>query len=115
MQDFPEFMKNPKNRIPDNDQHTRGVEGYYFEGANGSQMAYWICHANGSSASHKHDFDEYMICVAGEYTVVMDGKEIVLKRGDECFIPKGTLHGGKVVAGTRTIHAFGGKRIHSSQ
>jgi hypothetical protein len=31
--------------------------------------------------------------------------------GDEIFIPKGTLQGGRCKKGTRTIHAFGGKRI----
>jgi quercetin dioxygenase-like cupin family protein len=111
MQDFPQFMKNPKNRIPDKDQHTQGVEGYYFEGADGSQMAYWICSSDRTSDSHTHDFDEYMVCIDGQYTIIIDGKEIVLRRGDEFFIPKGKLHGGRVTAGTRTIHAFGGKRI----
>lgn len=32
---------------------------------------------------------------------------------EEYFISRGTLHGGEVVAGTRTIHAFGGKRAEA--
>ena len=106
-------MKNPKNRIPESDQHTRGVKGYYFEGADGSQMAFWVCHADRSSEFHAHNFDEYMVCVAGQYTVIIDDEETALGAGDEFYIPKGTLHGGKVTAGTRTIHAFGGKRIQN--
>ena len=47
----------------------------------------------------------------GEYTALLEGEEIILKPGDELFIPKGTEQGGKIKAGTRTIHAFGGKRI----
>ena len=115
MKDFPEFMKNPKNRIGESDQHTQGVEGYFFEGADGSQMAYWICTADRTSKEHAHDFDEYMVCVDGKYTVIIGGKETELKSGDEFFIPQGTRHGGRVVAGTRTIHAFGGKRIQSTK
>ncbi len=111
MKDFPEFMKNPKNKIPQTEQHTKDVEGYFFEGANGDQMAFWTCTADRTSQSHTHQFDEYMVCVHGQYTVIVDGKETVLKPGDEIFIPKGTVHGGKCVAGTRTIHAFGGKRV----
>jgi quercetin dioxygenase-like cupin family protein len=111
MQDFPEFMKSPKNRINQSDQHTRDVEGYYYEGTDGSQMAFWICHADRISASHFHEFDEYVVCIQGEYTVIIKGKQTTLKRGDEFFISKGTPHEGKCVAGTRTIHAFGGKRI----
>ncbi len=38
-------------------------------------------------------------------------KEIILNPGDELHIPKGTEQWGKCKAGTRTIHAFGGKRI----
>jgi quercetin dioxygenase-like cupin family protein len=52
-----------------------------------------------------------MVCLSGEYVVTIDGKEKVLHAGDEIVIPKGTLQGGRCKAGTRTIHAFGGKRI----
>ena len=45
------------------------------------------------------------------YTVTIDGKEHTLHSGDELFIPKGSLQGGRVKAGTRTIHAFGGQRV----
>jgi hypothetical protein len=38
MNDFPEFMKNPANRIASGSQATPGVEGYVFDGADGSQM-----------------------------------------------------------------------------
>jgi quercetin dioxygenase-like cupin family protein len=113
MQGFPEFMKNSKNRINQINQHTQDVEGYFFEGADSSQMAFWTCYADRTSASHTHEFDEYMVCVQGKYTVIIGDKETTLKAGDEFFIPKGTEHGGRVVAGTRTIHAFGGRRIQS--
>jgi quercetin dioxygenase-like cupin family protein len=74
-------------------------------------MAYWECYSNRVSKSHTHDFDEYMVCVKGEYTVFMNEQAYILKPGDELFIPKGTEQSGKCTAGTRTIHAFGGQRI----
>jgi quercetin dioxygenase-like cupin family protein len=111
MDDFPAFMKNPKNRVPTQSQHTQDVEGYYFTGQDGSQIAYWTSHADRASDVHRHDFDEYIVCIQGQYTVIIDGVETVLKPGDEYFIPKGTLQGGRCLAGTRTIHAFSGKRI----
>lgn len=49
--------------------------------------------------------------LSNKYVVTINGKEFVLHSGDEIFIPKGTLQGGRCKAGTRTIHAFGGKRI----
>ena len=111
MTDFPEFMKNPKNRIHASEQNTPDVEGYFYQGADGGQMAFWTCKEARVSKKHVHPFDEYMVCVSGEYTAVVEGKEIILQPGDELFIPKGTEQWGSCAPGTRTIHAFGGKRI----
>jgi quercetin dioxygenase-like cupin family protein len=110
MKEFPEFMKHSANRIAAGSQATPGVEGYVFDGVDGSQMAFWTCHETASSAPHAHDYDEYMLVAEGRYTLIIDSKRIPLKAGEEYFIPRGVLHGGEVVAGTRTIHAFGGHR-----
>jgi quercetin dioxygenase-like cupin family protein len=110
MDDFPDFMKHRANRIRKTSQATPGVEGYVFDGADGGQMAFWTCRESAVSAPHTHDYDEYLVVVQGCYTLIVDGQRIPLKAGDEYFIPKGTLHGGEVEAGTRTIHAFGGRR-----
>jgi quercetin dioxygenase-like cupin family protein len=110
MDSFPEFMKNPANRIAVSEQATPGVEGYVFDGADGSQMAFWTCNQDAVSAAHAHDYDEYFTVVGGCYTLIIQGRRIPVKAGEEYFIPRGVLHGGEVVAGTRTIHAFGGRR-----
>ena len=112
MDDFPEFMKHPANRIAKTDQATPGVEGYVFDGADGSQMAFWTCHEAAASAAHAHDYDEYMIVVQGCYTLIIEGERIPVKAGEEYLIPRGVLHGGEVLTGTRTIHAFGGHRAN---
>ncbi len=109
MHDFPAFMKHPRNRI-DPSAQTPGVEGYLFDGADGSQMAHWRCDFSGSSTEHVHDFDEYFVVVEGCYTHVVDGRETTFRAGQECFVPRGVAHSGRFVAGTRTIHAFGGHR-----
>jgi mannose-6-phosphate isomerase-like protein (cupin superfamily) len=114
MTKFPEFMKQPANRIAGGSQVTPGVEGYVFDGADGSQMAFWTCRETAASAPHVHEFDEYMIVVQGCYTLIIDtpeGKQRVsIEAGEEYFIPRGVRHCGEVEAGTRTIHAFGGRR-----
>jgi quercetin dioxygenase-like cupin family protein len=117
MKEFPAFMKHPANRIATASQATPGVEGYVFDGADGSQMAYWTCRETAPSAPHAHEFDEYMIVVQGCYTLIFytpnGGEEkIPIRPGEEYFIPRGVLHGGEVEAGTRTIHAFGGRRAN---
>jgi mannose-6-phosphate isomerase-like protein (cupin superfamily) len=115
MNDFPEFMKNPANQIATRDHATPGVDGYVFDGADGSQMAFWTCHETATSAAHVHEFDEYMMVVQGCYTLVIDGKRIPVSAGMEYVIPSGTPHSGEVLAGTRTIHAFGGHRADRAE
>ena len=115
MDDFPQFMRHPANRIPKNDQATPGVEGYVFDGADGSQMALWTCRETAVSAAHVHEYDEYMIVVQGRYTLIIEGERIPLRPGQEYFIPRGVPHSGEVMAETRTIHAFGGHRADRVQ
>jgi mannose-6-phosphate isomerase-like protein (cupin superfamily) len=110
MQQFPKFMKSAANRIAPAAQHTPGVEGYVFDGVDGTQIAFWECHADANTEEHIHEFDEYFVVVEGCYTVTMDGKMVQVNAGQECVIPRGTRISGSVVAGTRTIHMFGGRR-----
>jgi len=110
MNAFPDFMKRPANRIMRSNQATPGVEGYVFDGIDGSQMAIWTCSQDALSAEHAHDCDEYMLVAQGCYTLVISGRRIPVIAGEEYFIPRGVVHSGEVVAGTRTIHAFGGHR-----
>lgn len=111
MTNFPKFIKNKEYKVDPSQQNTDDIEGYFYERADGSQVAFWECHSDRTSNRHTHDFDEYMICISGEYIAYLDGSEIVLNPGDELFIPAGTEQWGKCRAGTRTMHAFGGKRI----
>ena len=110
MDNFPDFMKHPANRIATSSQSTPGIEGFVFDGADGSQMAFWTCSESAVSTPHVHDYDEYFVVLQGCYTLIIDGECISVRAGEEHFIPQGTLHAGEVVAGTRTIHAFGGRR-----
>lgn len=110
MDEFPTFMKHPANRIAASNQATPGVEGYVFDGVDGSQLAFWTCSQTASSAMHVHDYDEYMIVVQGRYTLMIDEQRIPLNAGNEYFIERGMPHAGEVVAGTRTIYVFGGHR-----
>jgi mannose-6-phosphate isomerase-like protein (cupin superfamily) len=110
MENFPEFMRRLVNRIASGEQATPGVAGYVYDGADGSQMAFWTCGETATSAAHMHDYDEYMLVVQGCYTLIIAGERIPVKAGEEYLIPRGVEHSGEVLAGTRTIHAFGGHR-----
>ena len=110
MGDFPAFMKHPANRIASESQYTDSIEGYGFDGADGSQVAFWTSRENRVSKEHAHDFDEYLLIIEGRGAIVVDGRRTELTAGEEFVVPKGTVHSMEAVAGTRTMHGFGGPR-----
>ena len=114
MEDFPEFMKTPENSVASKSQST-GVKGWVYDSVDGKPMTYWISEIDGVSKEHVHDFDEYFTVVQGKYTVIIDDERIDVCKGDEYFIPKNLPHAGEFVAGTRTIHCFGGRRAERAQ
>ena len=111
---FPDFMKSPANAIASSSQ-SPGVEGYVFDGADAIQMAFWECREDGVSSGHTHDFDEYFIVIEGRYTLIIDTEKIDVFPGREYHIPRGVPHAGEFIAGTRTIHAFGGRRAERTR
>ena len=115
MKEFPAFMRQSANEIARSSQATPGVEGFVFDGIDGSQMSFWSCRESAASVPHAHACDEYMMVVEGCYTLIIDGERIPVSAGQEYFIPRGLAHGGEVEAGTRTIHAFGGHRADRIQ
>jgi len=56
MASFPAFTKTPMNRIASGSENTPNIEGYVFDGADGSQMALWECHGDAQTAEHVHAF-----------------------------------------------------------
>ena len=112
MQPFPDFMRQEANKIAAAFQHTSGIEGYVFDGADGSQIAFWTATVDAETEEHVHPFDEWFIVVEGAYVLVLNGNEIRVGAGQEQLIPSGSRVAGRVTAGTRTIHAFGGQRAN---
>jgi quercetin dioxygenase-like cupin family protein len=114
MKNFPEFMKTPENSIASASQ-SRGVKGWVYDGIDDKQMAYWVCETSGVSNEHVHDFDEYFVVLQGRFTLIVNNQKLVFRKGDEYLIPRNVPHAGEFMAGTRTIHCFGGRRAEREQ
>lgn len=56
----------------------------------------WTDAAGATYASHHHDHDESIVCVAGEITFRAAGKSLTLHPGDRLMLPKGTPHTAEV-------------------
>ena len=110
MTSFPPFMRKRCNAVKTSRQ-SGGMEGYVFEGVDGTQMVIWQSPRGGTSALHSHDFDEYAIVVQGTFKGTVGGKKVTLRAGDECYIPAGVPHDGVYSKNYRAIDAFGGRRV----
>jgi mannose-6-phosphate isomerase-like protein (cupin superfamily) len=110
MLEFPRFVRHEVNRIATASQFTEDIEGFVFDGADGSQVAFFTAFADRASAPHTHDFDEYVLVVAGACSVRLPDRTVELGAGDELVVPRGTEQSMTVRAGTRTVHVFGGRR-----
>lgn len=80
--DFPEFIKKEKNKVPKSKQNTDDIEGFYYTAKDDSQAAIFTCFEDRISKEHIHPCDEYMVCLEGVYVLILNGKEIVLNKGD---------------------------------
>jgi quercetin dioxygenase-like cupin family protein len=87
MEDFPEFMKTPANRVAAPDQ-SKGVTGWVYDGVDGKHIADWICERDGTSEEHVHPFDEYGTVIRGQYTGVIYGQKMNVGKGDEYVISR---------------------------
>jgi|UniRef100_UPI00404982A4 quercetin dioxygenase-like cupin family protein len=110
MKEFPQFMRQPSNAVAGSNL-SEALEGYVFEGRDGSQMVLWQCRDGGSCPTHTHDYDEYAVVLTGTFTGLIGDQAVTMGPGDECYIPAGTPHSGSYTAGYRAIDAFGGKRV----
>lgn len=108
MKHFPDFFKKEPNKVPNAPE---GMEGYFFQGDDGSQVIFWENVTGGSVGLHTHDFWEYCYVVEGWYEGIVDGKVVKLGPGDECVIPPGVPHQGKHSPNYRAIDIFGGPRV----
>jgi ethanolamine utilization protein EutQ (cupin superfamily) len=95
--DFPKFVRSPANRIAASSQFADVVEGYVFDGADGSQVALWTAHADRVSREHVHDFDEHVLVIEGRCTIILGSKRIEPRAGQGFVISKGTSQSMPVV------------------
>ncbi len=108
---FPAFLTGAKNRVAEASLRLPGVEASVFDGADGTQVI--LCHAkaDAETAEEWRDFDEYLVVMEGSYLLRINGLEMELGAGREFVIPRGARIAGRFAAGTRTMHALGGRRF----
>lgn len=106
---FPAFMTGAANRVEDASPRIPGVESYVFTGADGTQLTLRHATSDAEVSEQWRDADEYVVVLEGSYVVRINGMDMQLGAGREFVIPRSARVSGRFTAGTRTIHARGGK------
>lgn len=59
---------------------------------------------------HTHEVDKIDAVVAGQFRIVLQGREVVLGPGDLVAVPRGAVHSAEVVGATAVISLDGVRR-----
>ena len=109
---FPDAMRRLVGEV---EPRIEGMHGYLFEAPNGSQAVFWECSSEASVPPHKHDYDEYCVVVEGECEEYLEGRAVMLRKGDELHIPAGTVHWATIKPPYRSVDFFAGPRFRRAR
>ena len=70
---FSDFMKSKMNHIDSNQQNTPDIDGYYYEGADGSQICFWTYFSDRES---KENVIKKIMCSENNTAVMTSNGEV---------------------------------------
>ncbi len=97
---FPEIIaKLPKADIP-----IEGLSSYLFQGKE-QQILFMEFENAVEVPEHSHEA-QWGAVLSGEIELIIEGRKVILRKGDTYFIPAGAKHSAKIKAGYSDITLF---------
>lgn len=103
MDDFPDII----TALPHADIPIEGLSSYLLQGEK-KQILFMKFEKDVDVPEHSHEA-QWGVVLNGEMILTIEKKELILRKGDEYFIPKGKRHSAKIKAGYRDITLFNQK------
>ena len=100
---FPEIITSLANA----DIPIKGLSSYLFQGEN-QQILFMEFGNDVEVPEHSHEA-QWGTVLSGEIELTVEGRKVVLKKGDTYFIPTGAKHCAKIKAGYKDITLFNQK------
>lgn len=97
---FPEEIRN----LPEADIPNPGWKAYVSQGPD-HQVLYFDCEPTGEIKPHSHGA-QFGVVLDGEMELTIDGKPLVVRKGDSYYIPPGVIHSAKMLTKLRAIDFF---------
>lgn len=97
---FPEIISNlPKAKIP-----LAGIDSFLFQGKD-QQILFMEFSEDVAIPEHSHEA-QWGVVLEGEIELHLEGKQLVLKKGDTYFIPASAKHSAMIKAGYKDLTLF---------
>ncbi len=100
---FPE----PIVKLPEADIPLDGIKAFLSQGSN-HQIIFMEFEKDADLPEHSHE-SQFGIVLEGRIDLNINGEKYTYKKGDRYFIPKDTIHSGKIYAGYADITFFNQK------
>jgi quercetin dioxygenase-like cupin family protein len=98
------IFPDPIRHLPEADIPIRGINAYLSRGE-GHQIIFMEFSEDADLPEHAHE-SQWGIVLEGRIDLVIAGEKHTFTKGDRYFIPKGTLHSGRIHAGYADMTFF---------
>ncbi len=102
-----EIFPGPVLDLPEADIPVDGLKAYIAQGEH-FQILYMEFEKEAIIEEHSHE-SQWGVVLEGQIDLTIDGKELVFRKGDRYFIPKGVQHSAKIYRGYADITYFNQK------
>ena len=101
------IFPDPILELPEADIPLDGIKALLSQGDN-HQILFMEFDKDTDLPEHSHE-SQYGIVLEGKIDLIINGKKNTLIKGDRYFIPKDTIHSGKIYAGYADVTFFNEK------
>lgn len=91
-------------KLPDIELALPGVRGKLFQGPE-MQAVFFTADGPGEIPAHQHKA-QWGVILDGEVEMTVEGKTLILKKGDTYYIPAGAVHAVRILSPMRALDFF---------
>lgn len=115
-----ERVKNPTEfpsviaDLPEAIMQVKGIKAWVLQGEN-HQLVFFEMQPHTSVPEHSHDYPQWGFMIEGEMELTIDGRKLLIKKGDEYIIPTRAKHYATFLTKCRIIDLFSEKTRYKTK
>jgi len=111
------FKGYPKEitNLPEAEIPFEGVRAWILQGEN-HQLVFFQMEKDAKVPEHSHEYRQWGMVIEGDMDLIIDGKPLNCKKGDDYLVPAGAKHWARFFTKTRVMDLFQEKsRYHAKK